>query len=137
MSTQDEVADYTPTVAIVTGAAQGIGRGIALRLAQDGFKVTVNDIPAKEKELEDLAQVIKDGDGDSLVVTGDVSKEEDVERLVAETVAKLGSVDVMVANAGIARGGKFLESEFYSLRFRSIADQHSQPRSPSSTRRLL
>jgi len=103
---------HSPTrVALVTGAAQGIGRGIALRLASDGFDVALNDIPAKLDALGDVVSEIEAlGDGRrAIVVTGDVSLEADVERAVEETVKQLGSLDVMVANAGVARVGSITE----------------------------
>ncbi|THH31706.1 hypothetical protein EUX98_g2450 [Antrodiella citrinella] len=96
----DTIADYTPKVAIVTGAAKGIGRAIALRLADDGFDVVVNDIPQQLASLQELVDLIKAKGKNAVAVVGDVSVEEDVERLVAETVQVLGGVDVMIANAG-------------------------------------
>ncbi|KAJ7816264.1 hypothetical protein B0H13DRAFT_2380510 [Mycena leptocephala] len=94
--------------AIVTGAAQVIGRSIALRLADDGFNVCVTDLPAKIDLLDDLATLIKMKGRLSLAVTADISSEEDVQRMVSETLANLDGLDVMVANAGIAPL-KFLE----------------------------
>ena len=107
-----EIADYTPNVAIVTGAAQGIGRAIALRLADDGFDVTVNDISPQKERLDELVELIKTKGKRALAVTGDVSVEADVERLVAETAKELGGVDVMVANAGISISQHLLDRTF-------------------------
>ena len=104
-----DIADYTPNVAIVTGAARGIGRGIALRLADDGFDVTVNDIPAHKALLDEVVSLINGKGKKGLAVVGDVSVEADVERIVAETVKELGGVDVMVANAGIASASPLIE----------------------------
>ncbi|KAL5536620.1 hypothetical protein ACEPAF_443 [Sanghuangporus sanghuang] len=92
----------TKGVAIVTGAAQGIGRGIALRLAADGFDIAVNDIPANQQNLESVSKLILEKGRRALAITGDVSKEEDVRELVQKTVYQLGALDIMVANAGIA-----------------------------------
>lgn len=86
---------YTPRVAIITGAAQGIGREIALRLAGDGLDVAVNDIPSKSSLLEGLVEEIKAKGRESIFVTGDVSSEEDVKSIIDTTVEKLGSVDVV------------------------------------------
>ncbi|KAJ4000831.1 hypothetical protein F5050DRAFT_1803731 [Lentinula boryana] len=90
-------------VALVTGAAQGIGKAIALRLASDGLKIALNDIQSKGDQLEFIAEEIKKSYGSEVCVfPGDVSEERDVENMV-ETVSKsLGSLDVMVANAGIS-----------------------------------
>ncbi len=88
--------------AIVTGAGQGIGRGIALRLAQDGLAVTVSDLPGAEAALEATAAEIAGAGGIARIATGDVSAPGDVEALVAGHVTEFGGLDVMVANAGIA-----------------------------------
>jgi NAD(P)-dependent dehydrogenase (short-subunit alcohol dehydrogenase family) len=85
----------TPRVAIVTGAARGIGKAIALRLAHDGLDVVVNDIPSKAKELEALVTEICAKNRKSLAVVGDVSQETDVQRLVDTAVTELGGLDVV------------------------------------------
>ncbi|KAL4860788.1 diacetyl reductase [Aspergillus spectabilis] len=96
-------------VAIVTGASRGIGRGIALRLAEDGFDVVVNDItPQKPAMVEVVTEIEKSGKR-ALAAVADVSKQEDVERLVQETVDAFGQLDVMVANAGILDTTPLLE----------------------------
>ncbi|KAG1725616.1 uncharacterized protein EDB91DRAFT_84763 [Suillus paluster] len=95
-------------VALVTGSAQGLGRAIAIRLAQDGFDVALNDLPAKKAVLEDLAaELQRGGTSEGLyhpkicVVPCDVSKEDEVKRMIDTAVDVLESLDVMVANAGI------------------------------------
>ena len=108
-ATETIVADYTPNVAIVTGASRGIGRAIALRLADDGFDVTVNDVPQQKEQLEEVVSLIQAKGKKALAVLGDVSVEADVERLVAETAKELGGVDVMVANAGITGGQALID----------------------------
>ncbi|KAI0330856.1 acetoin reductase family protein [Cubamyces sp. BRFM 1775] len=96
-------ASSSKRVAIVTGAAEGIGRGIALRLAKDGFDLGLFDLPRSQEKLEALAGEIRKEYGARVVpVYGDVSKEEDVQRLVETVVAELGSLYAMVANAGIS-----------------------------------
>ena len=83
-------------VALVTGAAQGIGRCIAIRLAEDGLNVALNDLPTKLAELEAVAVQIKTTTGSQAVaVLGDVSREEDVQSMVASTVERLGGLDVV------------------------------------------
>jgi meso-butanediol dehydrogenase / (S,S)-butanediol dehydrogenase / diacetyl reductase len=96
-------------VALVTGAARGIGRGIALRLAADGLNVAVNDIEANAKQLEEVAGEIRDAGRSSATVVADVSVPVEVERMVGTVADELGSVDVMVANAGIAQVKPLLE----------------------------
>ncbi|ESK86091.1 acetoin reductase [Moniliophthora roreri MCA 2997] len=90
-------------VALVTGSAQGIGLAIATRLSQDPeYAVALNDVPGKEETLHTIAQGLK---CKTLVVPGDVSKEEDVKRMVNRTVEEFGGLDVMVANAGLLQLG--------------------------------
>ncbi|CAE6400731.1 hypothetical protein ACGC1H_000153 [Rhizoctonia solani] len=96
-------------VAIVTGAAQGIGRAIALRLASDGNDVAVNDIDAKQNELEQLIEEIKLLGRKAISIPGDVSKEKEVQAMVTKTVNALGSLDIMVANAGIHIGASIID----------------------------
>jgi len=85
-------------VAIVTGAGQGIGRGIALALAKEGAKVVVSDITDK---IFDLVKEIEAVGAKVLAVKADVSKKEDTEQLAAETLKAFGKIDVLVNNAGI------------------------------------
>ena len=82
-------------ISIVTGASQGIGRAIALRLADDGFDVAVNDIPSGKSSLESLALEIVAKGRRTCIVIGDVSVEADVRNIVAITVEKLGEVNVV------------------------------------------
>ncbi|KAI9434590.1 hypothetical protein H4582DRAFT_759382 [Lactarius indigo] len=90
----------TTKVALVTGAARGIGRVIALRLADDGFHVAVNDL-TDTPELDELIQEIKSRGRRSIGIPADISLEPEVERVIQKVVQDLGSLDVMVANAGI------------------------------------
>lgn len=83
-------------IALVTGSAQGIGRSIALRLADDGFDIAVNDIPSKAENLEALKhQIIDDKGRKVVVVPGDVSKEDDVKAMIESVVESLGGLDVV------------------------------------------
>ncbi|EMD34719.1 hypothetical protein CERSUDRAFT_125283 [Gelatoporia subvermispora B] len=99
----------TARVAIITGGAQGIGLEIALQLADDGLDIAVNDISSKSEKLQAVVSKIKVKGRRALAVTGDVSSEEDVRAMVEQVAKELGSVDVMVANAGIAPGGPLLD----------------------------
>jgi 3-oxoacyl-[acyl-carrier protein] reductase len=87
-------------VAIVTGASSGIGSAIALAFAQEGAKVTVNYNRSREG-AEKVHKAIGAMGGTSLVVKADVSKVQQIEMLVAETVSRLGGLDIMVNNAGM------------------------------------
>lgn len=88
-------------VALVTGAGRGIGRGIALRLAQDGADVVVNDVNLEN--LNKVAEEIKLLGRKSLAIVADVSKGNEVYGMVDQVVAEFGKIDIMVANAGIAQ----------------------------------
>ena len=87
-------------VAIVTGSGRGIGRAIALKLAEVGATVVVNDIG---DAVESVAGEIKAMNRQSLAILADVSSSPDVTRLVEETITTYGKVDILVNNAGIAR----------------------------------
>jgi len=93
--------DLTDKVAIVTGGGRGIGRAIALKLAEVGATVVVSDI--LEKEAEAVVKEIRAAGGQSLALLADVSLAPDVARLVEETLAAYDRIDILVNNAGIAR----------------------------------
>ena len=87
--------DMTGRVALVTGGGRGIGRGIALELAGAGMRVAVSARTASQ-----AGEVAREAGG--LAIEADVSREEDVERMIAEVERELGPIDVLVNNAGIA-----------------------------------
>ena len=89
-------------VAIVTGASRGIGRGIALRLAQEGARVVVNHRNSPQGG-EETAAAIREAGGEALVIQADVSRYDEAQRLVKEAEAAFGRVDVLVNNAGTTR----------------------------------
>ncbi|KAG1717604.1 NAD(P)-binding protein [Suillus lakei] len=84
-------------VALITGAGQGIGRAISLRLVADGFDVGLSDIPTNKSNLEEVAREIRK----ACLLLADVTVEDDVRNMVDGVVTELGGLDVMVANAGI------------------------------------
>ncbi len=89
-------------VALVTGGSRGIGRAIALKLAQDGHRVAVNYRERADAAAE-VVRLIEEMGGVAIAVQGDVGKAEDVKRVFAEVTEKLGPVQVLVNNAGIER----------------------------------
>jgi 3-oxoacyl-[acyl-carrier protein] reductase len=95
-------------VALVTGASRGIGRAIALGLAHERAVVALTARTATD--LDDAAAGAKAvGAQDVSTMTADLSRLEDVERVVARTVERFGRIDVLVNNAGAIRGGDFLQ----------------------------
>lgn len=97
-------------VAIVTGASSGIGSGIAKSLAAAGAAVVVNH--SSESSLDDAKAVLKeitDAGGKGITMQCDVSQEDQVIRMFEETVAQLGTVDILINNAGVQKDAKFTE----------------------------
>ncbi|KAJ7489124.1 hypothetical protein FB451DRAFT_1362103 [Mycena latifolia] len=88
-------------VALVTGAAQGIGRSVALRLADDGFDVAVNDVSTSSAKLQNLVEEIWAKGRASSMHVADVSQEAQVKEMVQQVVEHHDGLDVMVANAGV------------------------------------
>lgn len=93
---------FNGQAAIVTGASRGIGREIALKLAQEGAKVVVNYSGSKEKAEAVVAEIIANG-GEAIVHQANVANADEVKGLVDATMAAFGSVDILVNNAGITR----------------------------------
>ena len=89
-------------VAIVTGASRGIGRATALALAMEGAKVVVNYARSSDA-AEQVVKEITDAGGNALALQADVSKLEEVDNLVSQSLEKYGRIDVLVNNAGITR----------------------------------
>jgi glucose 1-dehydrogenase len=96
-------------VAIVTGAATGIGRAIALRLARNGANVVVDYVGEEEGANEVIREIGRAG-GEALAIAADVSDERDVEGLVNGAVQRFGRLDILVNNAGIERKYPFLQT---------------------------
>ena len=90
-------------VALVTGAGQGIGRGIALRLAADGFDVAIADIEPQREKGESVVAEIESLGRKAIFVAADVSKKDEVVAAVDAAAEQLGGFDVIVNNAGIAQ----------------------------------
>jgi len=84
-------------VAIITGSSRGIGRATALLFAQEGAKVVVN-FKSNKKEAQKVIDKI--GKENSLLVQADITREDEVNKLINETVRKFGEIDILVNNAG-------------------------------------
>ena len=96
-------------VVLITGSSQGIGKTIALKFASLGAKIALNDIPSQEEELTKLKQEIQDKkteDGPLPTVSyflADVSKYDEVEKMMEDIKKEFGKLDVLVNNAGICQ----------------------------------
>lgn len=95
-------------VALVTGSAQGIGQAIAVRLAQEGADIVIDDRKAGEGAHETLRQVQALGRR-GCIVQGDLANLDDDRRIVTEGVAQLGQIDILVNNAGVEKNAPFWE----------------------------
>lgn len=88
--------------ALVTGASRGIGRSIALQLAEEGYNVAVNYAGNKDK-AEAVVAEIKDKGVEAFAIQADVANPDEVKDMIQEVVKQFGSLDVLVNNAGITR----------------------------------
>ena len=100
--------EFTGKVAVITGAANGIGFGIAERCAELGMKVVLAGI--NEENLFKAEESLQKTGATTLVVRTDVSKKEDVERLAQKTLDSFGAVHLLVNNAGVGAGSSIWES---------------------------
>ena len=95
-------------VAIITGAGSGMGKCAALLFASEGAKIGAADI-AEDAVKQTVSEITKQG-GEAIAIRTDVSKGPDVERMVNETVAKFGKLDIIYNNAGIEGDSAFLSN---------------------------
>lgn len=91
-------------VALITGAATGIGRAAAILFAKEGARVAIADI--KEKDAIETVQTIETGGGDAFFVHVNLVKVADIENMVRATVARYGKLDIFYHNAGVAGPGR-------------------------------
>ena len=88
-------------VAIVTGAGRGIGEGIALRFAEEGAKLIINDV--NEGDTNRTVEAIKSRGGQAVAVIGSVASRQVAQKMINKAVKEFGTVDILVNNAGIVR----------------------------------
>jgi glucose 1-dehydrogenase len=94
--------------AVVTGASSGIGEACALALGAAGADVAVN-YASNQEEAERVAERIRSGGSNAIVVRADVSQEEQVQQMFAEAMKHFGTVDILINNAGLQRDAAFHE----------------------------
>jgi len=92
--------------ALITGSSRGIGRGIALRFAEEGANIAINYVGSVAAAEETLAAVTARGVR-GVILPGDVSRVDDVRKLVANAARELGPLDVLVNNAGVEKHAPF------------------------------
>ena len=108
-------------VALVTGSGRGIGRAIVLGLAKKGLRVVVN-YHSRRDAAEEVAHEINETGGEAIVVKADVANDTEVKSMVDRVVEKWGTIDILVNNAALHRGGRIqkLPPEDWDLVINSI-----------------
>jgi 3-oxoacyl-[acyl-carrier protein] reductase len=101
------MSDTNRRVAVITGAASGIGQATAVRLAGEGVRIAIATYPGDPHDPDKTLNAVEETGSEGLVVEVDVRSTESVDRLVATTVERWGRLDVAVANAGILRASRF------------------------------
>jgi NAD(P)-dependent dehydrogenase (short-subunit alcohol dehydrogenase family)/uncharacterized protein YeeX (DUF496 family) len=102
---QKEKKDLSEKIAIVTGAAQGFGKGIAEFLVEEGANVVLADLNADMARKNVLKLNKEYGKGKSLAVKTDVTNEDNVKNMIWETVKEYGGIDILISNAGVLKAG--------------------------------
>jgi glucose 1-dehydrogenase len=95
-------------IALVTGGSSGIGEGCALALGAAGAAVAVNYL-SDAGEAERVVAAIRAGGGEACAIQADVSKETDVQRMVAEAIKRFSTIDILINNAGLQQDAPFHE----------------------------
>ena len=97
--------------AIITGASRGIGREIAIKFSEQGAFVGLNYL-SKDDAANQTLKIIRDKGGDGLLLGGDVSRQNDVEKIVKTFVKNKKTIDILVNNAGIYNRNKFIDLSY-------------------------
>jgi len=95
-------------IALVTGSSQGIGQGVAIRLAQEGAKIIVNYHSHPEGADDTLKQIEAAG-SEGVAIQADLGQTAEIDRLIEQSVAKFGKIDILVNNAGLEKRAPFWE----------------------------
>jgi glucose 1-dehydrogenase len=95
-------------VVLVTGSSQGIGQGVAIRLAREGAKIIVN-YHSNPEGAEDTLKQIRDAGSDGISVQADLGKNSDIDGLIQQGLSKFGQIDTLVNNAGMEKNAPFWE----------------------------
>jgi 3-oxoacyl-[acyl-carrier protein] reductase len=103
---------FKDKVVLITGSAQGIGRAIALRFAKGGAKIALNDIESQKENLKNTKKEIETLGGEAKYYFADVSKYEEVEKMMKEIENDFGRLDVLVNNAGIIKDRTFAKMTY-------------------------
>ncbi|MFC1867785.1 SDR family NAD(P)-dependent oxidoreductase [Thermodesulfobacteriota bacterium] len=93
--------------AIITGAGRGLGRAVALAMAREGALTTI--MSRSLDELNNVGQSIKELGKESVIIQGDVSRPDDVKRLVDETLERFSTIDILINNAAVTGPARFME----------------------------
>ena len=103
------IFDLTGKVALVTGGSRGIGRAYAEAVAAFGAKVVI--AARAQNKIDETLELLKRFDVETMGISADMTKEEDIKRMVDDTVAKFGRIDILFNNAGIARQFNVIHEE--------------------------
>ena len=107
----DSILGLKDKVVLITGSSQGVGRGCAEQFARAGARVAV--VARGLERAEEAAAAVRSLGVDALAIRADVTLQEDIDRMVAETIERFGRIDVAINNVGGRRGkpeGRLLES---------------------------
>lgn len=98
-------SEFKGKVALITGASRGIGRAIAIELAKNGASISIN-YNSNIKSAKETQNLVNEMGAKSIIFKANISKEKEVKRLIKSTESKLGPIDLLVTNAGIAKLSK-------------------------------